>query len=110
MKWTKKWKLQKRKKILMTNNEKKKYITLEEGADFRQIANLMSAANYKMNHATARNQLMLAMENLLTDIGRQLNVRLNKEQINEMLRNQHIHNALADILYLAHNNKRRDEL
>ncbi|MFA6049941.1 MAG: hypothetical protein WC761_01970 [Candidatus Paceibacterota bacterium] len=93
----------------MNVDKKKKYITLEDGADFRKIADVMTDAGYKMNHATARNQLMLAMENLFTEIGRELNLRLNKEQISEMLRSQDVHDALTDILYLAHNNKQREE-
>lgn len=87
---------------------KKKYITLNEGIDYRKIAEIMSRQGFKMNHATARNQLMLAMENLLTSVGREFNVKLGKKQVSELLKNQDVHNALADILYLAYNNKRRD--
>jgi len=86
----------------------RKYITLDDGTDFRKIAEAMTKAGFKMNHATARNQLMLAMEKLFSDIGKQLNVKLNKTQISGMLHSQEVHNALADILYMAVNDSPKE--
>lgn len=80
----------------------KKYVTIEEGCDFRKIAQIMTEAGFPMNHATARNQLMLAMENLLTDVSRQIGVKVEKKHVMDMLHNQEVHNSLADILQLAY--------
>ena len=81
---------------------KKEYITLDEGIDFRKIAAIMTKAGYKMNHATARNQLMSALQKLLTNIVKQTEVKPDREKIEEMMNSQEIHNALADVLHRAY--------
>ena len=85
----------------------KKYVTLQEGTDFRHIAKVMTDKGYKMNHATARNQLMQAIENLLNYTANDLGLNLTKEQLAELAKNQEVHDALQDVLYLA--NKGGDE-
>lgn len=81
---------------------KKEYITLDEGIDFRKIADIMTRAGYKMNHATARNQLMSSLQKLLTNIVKQTEVKPDREKIEEMMNSQEIHNALADVLHRAY--------
>ena len=81
---------------------KKEYITLDEGIDFRKIADIMTRAGFKMNHATARNQLMSALQKLLTNIVKQTEVKPDREKIEEMMNSQEIHSALADILHRSY--------
>jgi hypothetical protein len=83
------------------NCEKKRYITIE-GIDFRAIADIMTRAGYKMNHATARNQLMSALQKLLTNIVKQTEIKPDREKIEEMMNSQEIHSALADILHRSY--------
>lgn len=80
----------------------RKYITLESGVDFRKIAEVMTQAGYQMNHATARNQLMIALTKLLDDVAKQAGAKLSKAQLSKLLQNQTVHNALADILHVVH--------
>ena len=89
---------------------KKEYITLDEGIDFRKIAAIMTKAGYKMNHATARNQLMSALQKLLTNIVKQTEVKPDREKIEEMMNSQEIHNALADILHKVHQDIEKEKL
>lgn len=79
----------------------KKYVTLREGTDFRHIAKVMSAKGYKMNHATARNQLMQAIETLLNYTASDLGLTLSKDELTELAKSQEVHDALQDVLYLA---------
>jgi flagellar biosynthesis regulator FlbT len=55
-----------------------------------------------MNHATARNQLMSALQKLLTNIVKQTEIKPDREKIEEMMNSQEIHSALADILHRAY--------
>ena len=87
---------------------KKEYITLDEGIDFRKIAAIMTKAGYKMNHAIARNQLMSALQKLLTNIVKQTEVKPDREKIEEMMNSQEIHNALADVLHRAYQEIKKD--
>lgn len=89
---------------------KKEYITLDEGIDFRKIAAIMTKAGYKMNHATARNQLMSALQKLLTNIVKQTEVKPDREKIEEMMNSQEIHNALADVLHRAYQEIEKEKL
>ena len=77
----------------------KKYVTLTEGNDFRQIAKLMTDAGYQMNHATARNVLMSSMKKVISGIGNSLGTNLSTDQIVELLSEQEIHHAFGDVLH-----------
>ena len=90
--------------------DKKKYITLGDGGcDFRQMAKIMTDAGFKMNHATARNQLIIAIDSLLMKIGTILNANISSDDVEKLRNNQEIHNNLADVLYLAYQSLEEDE-
>jgi hypothetical protein len=88
----------------MKNNDKK-YVTLTDGVDFRTIAKTMSENGYPMNHATARNILIQAMERLLNTVAQNMGLKLKQKHIKELIKDQSIHHALADVLYVAYNEK-----
>lgn len=87
----------------------KKYITLENGVDFRSIAKIMTANSFRMNHATARNQLIIAMEKLLTHVASEINGHKSKNagsaitiDLDALLKDSNVHEYLSDILFAAH--------
>lgn len=88
--------------------EKKRYITID-GIDFRKIASIMTQAGYKMNHATARNQLMSALQKFLMNIVKQTDVKLEREKIEEMINSQDIHGALTDVLSRAYEEMEKEK-
>lgn len=87
----------------------KKYVTLTEGNDFRQIAKLMTDAGYQMNHATARNVLMASMKKVISGVGSSLGTSLTSDQIVEMLSEQGIHHAFGDVLYEVYHEGNEEE-
>lgn len=90
--------------------QQRKYVTLQDGQDFRTIARIMSNNNYRMNHATARNQLILAMQNLLTYVAGQVKgPKMKATDVDSLLKDQSIHNQLGDILYLAHKGDKAED-
>lgn len=93
-----------------TSKAIKKYITLDESMDFRQIAKVMSDNHYKMNHATARNQVLSAVEELLSGAVADMGLTLSNEQIKELAKNQEVHEALQDVLYLAYEKAKKAKL
>jgi len=84
----------------------KRYITLDDGMDFRTIAKIMTAAGSKMNHATARNVLMSAMNHFVSNMAKELKLDTQNLDLEEMLKETMIHEAFADLLYLAHSTKK----
>ncbi len=83
----------------------KKYIIQESGADFRKIAKIMTKAGYKMNHATARNILLGGMEKLFKGVSKELKIDLNNENMELILKDQEVHDALVDVLYTVQERK-----
>jgi hypothetical protein len=79
-----------------------KYVVLEDGVDFRQIAQIMSNKKYVMNHATARNVLMQSLNKLLLFVSNKMGSNITEEQVKEILKDQNVHEALAEILHQAH--------
>lgn len=80
----------------------KKYITVKNGTDFRKIAKIMTKHNYKMNHATARNQLISAMNTLLEKTAENMGVKINRERLEDLIKDQNVHDSLTDVLYIAY--------
>lgn len=86
----------------------KKYITLDESTDFRTIAKIMSDNGFQMNHATARNQLILAMEDLLSRTTKNLGINLSSKEIQALATNKDVHELMQDILYNAYLELKKD--
>lgn len=92
-------------------SKQKKYVTVEEGTDFRTIAKIMTDNGYKMNHATARNVLISAIKKLLNYSAERVGVKISDSEMKRLIKDQSVHTALADVLYLAKkekNNGHRD--
>lgn len=81
----------------------KKYITLNDGGiDFRKIAKIMTKNGYPLNHATARNQVIHAMKELLLFVSDELGGTLTETQAMDLVNDQSTHEALQDVIYLAY--------
>lgn len=78
-----------------------KYITIEEGEDYRTIATKMTTLGYKMNHATARNILLSGMRNFMHNIAEELGQNLSEDECKQLVMRQDIHEVLGDILPLC---------
>lgn len=86
----------------------KKYVTIEEGQDFRTIAKTMTKHGYKMNHATARNVLISAIKKLLNYSAERIGVKISETDMKKLIKDQTIHTALADVLYLSQKGRKND--
>lgn len=90
--------------------EDKKYITLESGEDFRTIAKIMTENGFKMNHATARNQVIDSLEDLISGVGVQINKnkRYKVSDIDKMFKDHNLGDDFSDLLYLAFEEYKKD--
>lgn len=91
----------------MSTNKGAKYITLDEGVDFRTIATKMTGMGYQMNHATARNVLLAGMVKFLQNIAEEFGQSLSQEVARQLAATQDIHNVLADVLELCAEEQRK---
>jgi len=84
-------------------DEKISYVVLPEKMDFRKIGKIMTKAGYDMNHATARNQVVSAIKEVLQHLVKNLKTDISLEQVNDLVSNQEIQQALQEVIYLAYN-------
>jgi hypothetical protein len=77
----------------------KKYIVLSDGVDFRTVSKKMTEAGWTMNHATARNHLMVAMKNFVYELSKELKMGLTEESIQKIISNNDMHENLVDVLH-----------
>lgn len=77
-----------------------KYITIEEGEDYRTIATKMTTLGYKMNHATARNILLSGMHKFMYHLSETLGNSLTEDECTTLVMRQDLHEILGDILPL----------
>jgi hypothetical protein len=79
-------------------NRKYASATMTEGIDYRTIAETMTSQGETMNHATARNVLMGAMERIAIGVGKHVNVDLSMEDAMRIARDPTFQGAVADIV------------
>ena len=77
-----------------------KYLTIEEGKDYREIAKLMTNAGYKMNHATARNIFFSSMKKFVNNLCDNLQIERNNN-VDRLMYDQHFHDLLVDVMHKA---------
>lgn len=78
------------------------YVTRSEGLDFRKIAVAMTRNKHKLNHATARNQTFAGIKEILESATEKLGISLSDEEISNLSKDPEVHDALTDLLFLAH--------
>jgi hypothetical protein len=78
-----------------------KYITIEEGEDYRSIATKMTNMGYKMNHATARNILLSGMKKFVAGIAAELGQSIDSADAERLIMRQDIHEVVGDLLVLC---------
>jgi ketopantoate reductase len=77
-----------------------KYLTIEEGKDYRKIAKIMTAAGFKMNHATARNIFFSSMRKFFVNLCENLQIEKDKN-VDRLMKDQYVHDLLVDVLHKA---------
>ena len=72
----------------------------DQGLGYREIAEVMTSEGHKMNHATARNYFLRAMEKLAEPIAQQ-----SGRTVREIARDPRFQIALAEILRNSKNDR-----
>lgn len=88
---------------------KRKYLTTTDGLGYRDIAKIMCKAGDKMNYTTAHNQFLKSVKKILEQVCIDLNIEVEEEHLAEVSKNQEVHEALHNVLYLAYEYKKTQE-
>ncbi len=69
-----------------------------DGMNYRTIAEKLTAKGQKMNHATARNICMSALERVIIEISKRFDMNLGQDDIMAIARDPVFQDAFGDIL------------
>ena len=74
------------------------YATVEEGVNYRDIADTMTEIGYKMNHSSARNYVLRVMKKFVKAIVDQYGVNMSDEKMDDVARSPIFQSGIADLL------------
>lgn len=92
----------------MKNNRKKSvYATvhLDEGVNYREIAETMSEIGFKMNHSSARNYVLRVMRKFADAITTEWDLSLPEEKIEKIIKTPQFQEAICGLLQAIDKNK-----
>jgi hypothetical protein len=73
------------------------YATVEEGGDYRSIAEAMTAAGFRMNHSSARNHFLAVMKSIAEDILSTRGMPITDDDVSALARQPMFQSAIRDI-------------
>ena len=69
-----------------------------DGLDLRNIAEIMTEAGIKMNHASAYNNIQHAMRKIATELAERNNIKCKSSQLDNLSKDQSFHNFVAYLM------------
>jgi len=74
------------------------YATVDDGVNYRDIADTMTEIGYKMNHSSARNYVLRVMKKFAEAIVEQYGIDVTDESLNNIARSPMFQSGIADVL------------
>lgn len=71
---------------------------VEDGVNYRNIAEEMTALGHKMNHSSARNHVIRAMRKFVVGFADQYNIDIDDKRIDEVARSPMFQEGMAELL------------
>jgi transposase-like protein len=76
-------------------------VALEDGVNYREIADMMTEIGYKMNHSSARNYVLRVMRKFADAIVDNWDVDVPEEKMQGIIKSPEFQEAICDILQIA---------
>ena len=74
------------------------YATVDDGVNYRDIADTMTEIGYKMNHSSARNYVLRVMRKFAEAITDQYGVNMSEEGLENVARSPRFQSGIAELL------------
>ena len=74
------------------------YATVEEGVNYRDIADTMTEIGYKMNHSSARNYVLRVMRKFAEAIVDEYGINMSDEKLEDVARSPMFQSGIAELL------------
>lgn len=95
---------------MMKKNQKNSVyatVAIEEGVNYREIADLMSEIGFKMNHSSARNYVLRVMRKFADALLKEWDIEMSNDKVDQLVKSPQFQQAIADILQTIESNDRR---
>lgn len=73
-------------------------VTLDDGINYREIADTMTEIGYKMNHSSARNYVLRVMRKFASAIVEEWDIDVPESNLDKVVRTPQFQQAICDIL------------
>lgn len=81
-------------------------VAIDEGENYRDIAETMTNLNFPMNHSSARNHVLRVMKKFVEAYSSEFNYELTDDQIDEVAKSPSFQLALAEKLQIIESFRR----
>ena len=73
-------------------------VTFDDGINYREIADMMTDAGFKMNHSSARNYVLRVMHKFADAIIKEWNLDISGDKMERIVKSPQFQQAICDIL------------
>ena len=84
-------------------------VNTDDGVNYRQISQIMSELGFKMNHSSARNNVLHVMKKFAKAVTREFKMKHDENKIEEIIKNPSFQKSISDILQNIEDHSRNDE-
>lgn len=75
------------------------YATVDDGVNYRDIADTMTEIGYKMNHSSARNYVLRVMRKFAEAIVDQYGINVSDDRLDDIARSPMFQSGISELLH-----------
>ena len=74
-------------------------VAIDEGVNYREIADTMTELGFPMNHSSARNYVLRVMRKFAARFASEYDIPLNEQRVDEVAKSPTFQHGVADLLH-----------
>lgn len=84
-------------------------ISEDDGVNYREIAETMTAIGFDMNHSSARNYVLRVMRKFVEAFGTKYGFVVDEQRVDEIAKSPEFQQAIAELLQIIEVRRREEE-
>lgn len=73
-------------------------VSLDEGVNYREIADMMTEIGFKMNHSSARNYVLRVMQKFAEGITNGWGIEVSEDKLDKIVKSPQFQQAICEVL------------
>lgn len=86
---------------------KHNHVVIDGGTEYREIAEIMTAAGYEMNHTSARNHVLRFMKRLASSYSNAWGIPLSDDRLEGLIRSPHFQDSVYELMGMIEDEQQR---